>query len=222
MDVRPVLIAALVAALATPASAGVIRGTVRVATTIAASSGGGNPYPGRANAMAQAGGFARGQVEDAVVFVEKLPPGVDSTLAAAASRPRLVQKNQTFTPRVIAVAAGETVEFPNQDPIYHNVFSPSPVRRFDLGKYGRGKSRLVAFPRPGVVNVFCDIHSNMEAYVLVLPHRAFARPGENGRFQLPDLPPGRYVVSAWHPDFREQRREVRIPEEGDASVDLTF
>lgn len=222
MDVRLLFSALLLAALTLPAEAGVIRGTLRIHSAVPASGTGGNPYPGRANSLARAGGFSRGTLEDAVIFVEKLPAGVDSTISRGGRRPRLSQKDQTFTPRVIAVAAGETVDFPNMDPIYHNVFSPSPVRRFDLGKYPRGQSRAVTFPRPGLVNVFCDIHSNMEAYVLVLPHHAFTRPRDDGRFQLPALPPGGYVVRAWHPDFREQRREVRVPETGDATVDLSF
>ena len=221
MDARPLFLALLFSAAAVSAEAGVIRGTVRIHSVVPAAESGANGYPGRANSLAQTGSLSRGTVDDAVVFVEKLPAGVDSTLTRR-PRPKLSQKDQTFTPRVIAVAAGETVDFPNMDPIYHNVFSPSPVKRFDLGKYPRGQSRSVTFPRPGLVNVFCDIHSNMEAYVLVLPHHAYTRPDEDGRFQLPSLPPGSYVVRAWHPDFREQRREVRIPESGDVTVDLGF
>lgn len=222
MDVRHLFAAILIAALASPAAAGTIRGTVRIASPPPGGGIGGNPYPGRANSLAQAGAQNRGAAGDAVVFIEKLPSGADSALATAGPRPRLTQKDQAFSPRVIAIAAGETVDFPNLDPIYHNVFSPSPVKRFDLGKYPRGQSRAVTFPRPGLVNVFCDIHSNMEAYVLVLPHHAFARPDANGRFQLPELPPGAYVLRAWHPDFREQRREVTVPEDGAATVELTF
>jgi len=222
MDARPLFFTLLLMTAATAAEAGVIRGTLTIHSVVAAAEGGGNPYPGRANSLVRTGAELRGTVDDAVIFVEKLPPGVDSTLAQPHPRPRLSQKDQTFIPRVIAVAAGESVDFPNMDPIYHNVFSPSPVKRFDLGKYPRGQSRSVKFPRPGLVNVFCDIHSNMEAYVLVLPHHAYARPDEHGRFQLPALPAGAYVVRAWHPDFREQRREVRIPEGGDVTVDLGF
>jgi plastocyanin len=212
----------LAVALAAPAEAGIVRGTVRINSVAPASGPAGNPYPGRAGSMSRADGFTRGSIADAVVFIEQIPPAVDSALATTPERPRLAQKNQTFTPRVIAIAAGETVDFPNFDPIYHNVFSPSPVRRFDLGKYSRGQSRSVTFPRPGLVNVFCDIHSNMEAYVLVLANRAFARPDAEGRYKLPDLPPGTYVVRAWHPDFPERKREVLVPAEGEALLDLSF
>jgi len=166
---------------------------------------------------------ARGEVTDAVVYVEQIPEQVDSALAAAPGpRPQLAQKNEAFVPRVVAVAVGGSVDFPNLDPIYHNVFSLSTTRRFDLGKYPRGRSKAVVFDRLGLVNVYCDIHSEMEAFVLVLPHHAFAQPGADGAFALPALPPGRYWLHAWHPDLREIVRAVDIPEQGDASVELSF
>jgi hypothetical protein len=114
------------------------------------------------------------------------------------------------------------VDFPNLDPIYHNVFSLSPVRRFDLGKYPRGHSRQVTFPKPGLVNVYCDIHSDMEAFILVLPNHAFARPTRAGEFTLPDLPAGRYILKAWHPDLGERSETVEVPATGDVTADVEF
>jgi hypothetical protein len=212
----------LLLCVATPAGAGVITGTVRVPSPTAAGPQL-NPYPGRISSMPGAHGPKRGLVVDAVVFVERIPVGTDSLLAQQPRpRPRLAQKDQCFEPRVVAVALGGAVDFPNLDPIYHNVFSPSPVKRFDLGKYPKGQSRRVIFPRAGVVNVFCDIHSDMEAFVLVLPHHAYTQPDADGRYTLPDLPPGTYVLRAWHPDLREVRREVVVPETGELSLDLAF
>ena len=95
------------------------------------------------------------------------------------------QRNESFTPRVVAVTVGSEVEFPNDDPIYHNVFSLSRVRSFNLGRYPRGDTRRVRFDRPGVVKVFCEIHSHMSATVMVFNHPWFAVPGEDGRFELP-------------------------------------
>ena len=140
----------------------------------------------------------------------------------ADARPQLAQKNEAFVPRVVAVAVCSSVDFPNLDPIYHNVFSLSTTRRFDLGKYPRGHSKAVVFARAGLVNVYCDIHSEMEAFVLVLPHHAFSRPGADGSFELPGLPPGHYRLHAWHPDLPEIVRAVEIPEQGEASVELSF
>jgi hypothetical protein len=163
-----------------------------------------------------------GMPSDAVISIEHVPAGVDSALAPVPGTPRLAQKNQEFMPRVLPVAAGTTVEFPNLDPIFHNVFSVSPGKRFDLGKYPRGQSRRVRFDRPGLIQVYCDIHSNMAAYIVVLPNRAFTQPDESGRFELPALPAGDYVVSVWHPDFPRLRRTIHVPANGDLELNLDY
>jgi len=204
------------------AAAGTIRGQVRV------PSGGGdglsapNPYPGRASSMGKRPVSVRGSVIDAVVYVEAIAPSVDSTISEAGGAPAMEQKDQAFGPRVLAVPVGGTVAFPNRDPIFHSVFSVSPVKRFDLGKYGRGKSKSVKFTKAGVVNVYCDIHSDMAGFILVVPNHAFVQPDSDGRFALPVLPPGTYTVIAWHPDLKSVRRTVQIPESGDVTVDLNF
>ena len=213
--------------LGAPTRAGVLRGVLRVPGSTAASPQAMNAYPGHASAMPGMHAVAHGRVTDAVVYVEQIPAPVESTLVAARAvspgpRPQLAQKNEAFVPRVVAVAVGSSVDFPNLDPIYHNVFSLSATRRFDLGKYPRGHSKAVVFDRTGLVNVYCDIHSEMEAFVLVLPHHAFAQPAADGTFELPALPPGRYRLHAWHPDLPEIVRAVEIPEQGDASVELSF
>ena len=202
--------------------AGVIHGTLRVPTFVAAHATM-NPYPGRANSLPGHRSKAAGSVVDAVIHVDHVPAAAESVLARAArSRTQLAQSNQAFVPRVLVIGVGEQVDFPNQDPIYHNVFSLSPVRRFDLGKYPRGGSRRVQFPRPGLVNVYCDIHSDMEAFILVLPHHGFARPAASGVFQLPNLPAGQYTVRVWHPDFGERNQKVEVPETGMVAVDLNY
>jgi plastocyanin len=224
---KPVVVAILVALpgwLPGLAPAGVIRGVVRVPAERPPIARVANAYPGQAHSMPGMHEVARGEVGDAVVYVEKVPAFAESVLAAVARpAPRFAQKNQAFVPRVLVIAAGTVVEFPNQDPIYHNVFSLSPTKRFDLGKYRQGKSKPVRFERAGLVNVYCDIHSDMEGFILVLPNHAFARPDpERGAFAMPDLPPGTYVVKAWHPDLRELSRTVEVPAHGDVDVELVF
>jgi hypothetical protein len=221
MDVRATCLT-IVLFVAAPASAGVVRGVVHVPSVSSDAGAALNAYPGRASSLPGSHGPHRGLVTDAVVFVERLPAAADSLIPPPARRPRLAQKDQCFMPRVVPIAMGTTVDFPNLDPIYHNVFSPSPLKRFDLGKYPRGESRAVTFNRPAVVNVFCDIHSDMEAFVLVLPHHAFTQPDADGHYVLPALPPGRYVLRAWHPDLQEIRREIDVPEGDDLQVDLSF
>ncbi len=107
------------------------------------------------------------------------------------------QRNETFVPRLLAVTTGTAVDFPNSDLTYHNVFSLSRARRFDLGRYAAGKSKAVRFDRPGIVRVFCDIHSHMNAFILVFAHAFFTVTSADGDFQLPPVPPGTYSVAIW-------------------------
>jgi plastocyanin len=147
------------------------------------------------------------------VYVSAVPAGTPAP-ADSTGPHTLAQKDQRFAPRVLPITVGTTVDFPNFDPIFHNVFSVSPVRRFDLGKYAQGKSRRVEFDREGLVNVFCDIHSSMAAWILVLPHHVFAQPAADGTFRLPDLPPGHYRLMVWHPDLPTRQRDVDLPAAG--------
>jgi plastocyanin len=203
--------------------AGAIRGTIRIPAGSRTSAQVANAYPGRAGSLAQATPTIHGLPADAVVWLDRVPATVESTLAAARPQvPQMAQKGQAFVPRVLAVAAGASVEFPNLDPIFHNVFSVSPVKRFDLGKYPRGHSRRLVFAKPGLVQVYCDIHANMAGFILVLPNRAFTRPEASGAFELPDLPPGTYALSVWHPDLPEIHRSVVVPADGDAIVDVSY
>ena len=120
------------------------------------------------------------------------------------------QENEMFTPRVVAVPIGSTVEFPNGDPIYHNVFSLSRARTFNLGRYPQGQSRAVRFDRAGSVKVFCDIHSHMSATVMVFDHPWFTVPGVDGRFELPPVPSGRREITAWHERLGETTLTVQV------------
>jgi len=214
------LLAMLTAAC--PASGGTVRGTLRLPPVGHRDLAALVAYPGQANSLVGAHPVVRGTVSDAVVSFETLPASAESLLARSTAPLQLAQKDQAFTPRVLAVAAGTTVDFPNQDPIYHNVFSVSPVKRFDLGKYPRGHSKRVTFGKPGLVQVYCDIHTQMAAFVLVLPHHGFTRPDAEGRFQLPDVPAGRYLLRVWHPDLPELKRAVEVPDQGDVSVELEY
>ncbi|HEY7727874.1 MAG TPA: carboxypeptidase regulatory-like domain-containing protein [Candidatus Eisenbacteria bacterium] len=222
---RPALVLLLLsapAAVGASARAGVIRGSVQLPAVPPAPKRALQAYAGTAAALPQPRVPVRGAPEDAVIYIEVLPASVDSTLPASLTPPRLAQQEQSFVPRVVVVPAGGAVDFPNLDGIYHNVFSVSPIKRFDLGRYGRGKSKSVTFQKTGLVNVYCDIHANMEGFILVVPNRAFAQPDAAGRYALPELPPGRYTVLAWHPDLASIRREVTVPPDGDAVLDLSF
>lgn len=120
------------------------------------------------------------------------------------------QRNETFVPHLLAITAGTVVEFPNSDRIYHNVFSLSKTKRFDLGRYAVGHSKAVRFDRPGIVRVFCDIHSHMNAFILVFGHRFFAETDDDGRYAIEGVPPGTYTLSAWYEGAVRDQRPVTV------------
>ena len=120
------------------------------------------------------------------------------------------QRDENFIPRVVAVPVGSEVGFPNDDPIYHNVFSLSRPRSFNLGRYPRGHTRGVQFDRPGIVKVFCDIHSHMSATVMVFNHPWFTVAAEDGRFELPAVPAGEREVTAWHERLGDTTQRVIV------------
>ena len=206
-------------ALVAPACAGVVRGTVHV-PSMEQEAPSPSAYAGRASSLPTTTMTMHGAPGDAVVWLERVPASADT--ARAGPRPKLAQKDQCFQPRVLPIAVGTTVDFPNLDPIYHNVFSASPIKRFDLGKYPRGHSKSVTFDRAGLVNVYCDIHSHMEAFVLVLPTHVFTQADAEGAFSLPPVPPGNYTLHLWHPDLHEVKREVVVPADGDLALDLSW
>jgi len=155
-------------------------------------------------------GAERGSVADAVVYLEELDHRDESRLRAPYASTRLELRGQSLRPRILVVPVGSSVVFPNEDSVFHNVFSVSPAKRFDLGRYARGKSKRLTFDKPGLVNVYCKLHPDMAAYIVVVPNRAFTRPDSSGRFALPTVPRGRYALNVWHPDFPAIRREVTI------------
>lgn len=116
-------------------------------------------------------------------------------------QPETVTVNQMgtrFDPELVVIPAGSTVEFPNSDPIFHNVFSFSGTKSFDLGYYPKGKSKAVKFDRPGVVQVYCHIHSSMYAAVVVTNSEFYGKPASDGTFQWTNVPAGHYKMIAWH------------------------
>jgi len=110
----------------------------------------------------------------------------------------LVQKNKQFTPHVLAVTVGTAIEFPNQDPFFHNVFSIYHGKPFDLGLYESGKARTIVFSKPGVSYIFCNIHPQMSAVVLVMRTPYFAITGTDGSFQIRNIARGRYRLELWY------------------------
>ena len=156
---------------------------------------------------------------DVVVYFETAPQAAFEKGTTA--RLTMSQTNETFVPHVLAMRVGTVVDFPNNDTIFHNVFSLSKAKRFDLGRYAKGQSKSVLFDEPGIVRVFCEIHSHMNAFVLVFAHRFFAVTDDKGRYRIDDVPPGTYTLVAWYEGSVRQTRSVTVPEDG-GTIDADF
>jgi plastocyanin len=154
-----------------------------------------------------------------VVYLERAPRGAFGE--PDERRVRIDQRGERFVPHVVAVTVGSTVDFPNNDKTYHNVFSLSDVKSFDLGRYAAGQSKSVRFERPGIVRVFCDIHSHMSAFVLVFAHRFFSVTDAEGRFRIDNVPAGSYTLVLWNDAFGSESRLVAVGESADVEVNFT-
>jgi plastocyanin len=155
-----------------------------------------------------------------VVYLESAPRGAFEQ--AEPGRASMDQRNETFVPHVLAITTGTQVDFPNSDRIYHNVFSLSKTARFDLGRYAVGNSKSVRFDRPGIVRVFCDIHSHMNAFILVFSHRFFTLSDVEGRYRLDNVPVGTYNVIAWNEGTASDPRPVTVTDDSVAELDFTL
>jgi hypothetical protein len=149
---------------------------------------------------------------DAVVWLTPLQP---ETPVGPGPIARLLQKGKKFVPHVVAVTQGTEIEFPNQDLFFHNVFSIHQGKTFDLGLYESGAARKVKFSQPGVSYIFCNIHPQMSAVVVVLRTRHFAVTDPEGNFQISHVPPGRYKLVVWHelasdPELKSVQKEVDV------------
>ncbi len=151
---------------------------------------------------------------------------VGGKVAPAPVRARMLQKNKTFSPHVLTVPVGSTIDFPNADPIFHNAFSNFNGQIFDIGLYPPGKSRAVVFRRPGVVRVFCNIHPAMSAVIVVVDTPYFGVTDREGRYRIAAVPAGTYQLTVFHERATSEvlaraSRTVEVGEAG-AAVSLTL
>lgn len=181
----------------------------------ATPEGGGGEVAGRVTV--EKDGAPKKDRSGVVVYLE----GAAAGPAAPGPRAQIRQKDQQFTPGLTVVPRGTTVEFPNEDKIFHNVFSVSDVAKFDLGLYKSGESKAVTFKRAGTVDVYCNIHPNMVAKVKVVDSPHYAVTAADGSFTIEGVPAGTYGVVAWHPHGGEARGEVVVLAGQAASVALS-
>jgi plastocyanin len=188
----------------------------------------------RRNVTASAGMYQRGSAvelgadseRDALAFershVAVYLEGAPDSVVASIVKASIEQRDRRFVPDLVVIPAGSSVSFPNFDPIFHNVFSLSNAKSFDLGNYPQGQTRTITFSSPGVVAVYCHLHSNMAATVVVAPSRWAVRADGNGLFTLRDVPAGKYTVVAWHKAAGAFRKTVTIGEQSDVEIGFTL
>lgn len=158
------------------------------------------------------------EIAHVVVFLKDVPRHGD----LPSSHATIVQKDEAFVPRVVAITRGSTVDFPNADPFFHNVFSLSRGASFDLGRYPRGDTRSKRFSTAGLVKVYCHIHSHMTASIMVFDHPYFRIPSANGSVVIEDVPAGTYQLSAWHERIGESISTVRVEAGRTARVEFAL
>ncbi len=149
---------------------------------------------------------ADGESGPRVVYIERatVPPKEPPAPA------RAEQRDTQFSPRTLVVVQNQTVAFPNNDKFYHNVFSPTPGSEFDLGLYRGGASKTVQLHEPGEVDVYCNIHPNMELKILVLQNELYAQAAADGSYRIADVPPGSYTLVAWSPTHEPVKRTIQV------------
>ena len=180
---------------------------------LAAAAAGGATLAGSVTLVAA--GKPRQDASNTVVWIEGAPRAGSSR-----GKAEMQQASKRFQPHVLAVSKNATVEFPNSDPIYHNVFSVSGANRFDLGLYRSGASKAKKFEETGLVRVYCNIHPQMIGFVMVVDSDFVAVTGPDGAFHFDNVPPGSYVVKTWHEEGGESGQPVTVRAGGEVPLAL--
>ena len=208
---------ALLLATAISSHAGTITGVVHAeGKDTPAQDGAAGKYESRKYKFAERINYA--ELRDFVVYI-------DGPVAAKPAQPgvkMIAQKGITFIPRVTPVIVGTVIEWPNQDDIYHNVFSISDAKQFDLELYKSPEVKRVPFDKAGRVDVFCSIHTTMSCVILVLENPWFALSDSHGHYSITNIPPGTYKLKAWHERLPIVTKEVTVPASGDLKIDFTL
>jgi len=188
-----------------------------------------NAFAGRIKGTVEVQGLRT--PDNVVVYIAKMP---EKDFDLSKTRFVMDQRNLEFVPHILPVPVGASIAFPNHDQVAHNVFSMSRTKKFNLGSYKPGESKTVVFDKPGIVELRCDVHAEMAAYILVMENPYFAVTDKNGNFEIPDESylkqagmegvadpaPGKYVVKTWHEKLKSQKAAVVVPDKGDVTADF--
>lgn len=152
----------------------------------------------------------------ALVYVEKIAgrtftPGAEAVMD---------QLKLSFVPHVLPVLVGTKVAFPNSDEVRHNVFSPSPAKRFNLGTYPRGVTKSVVFDKPGLIELLCNVHAEMSGYIVVLETPYVAHVAADGTYVLKNVPPGPHDIAAWREELNGHRQQIAVRDGQTLKVDF--
>ncbi|HEY4000556.1 MAG TPA: methylamine utilization protein [Candidatus Xenobia bacterium] len=198
---------------ACPAMAGTITGTVNITTPIKTRPQG----PRHASYKSEAP--KSDETQNVVVYIVKVDP---KEFKIPSTHAQMAQVSKNFAPDVLPIVAGQTVDFPNQDAIFHDVYSESPGYEFEMTGYKGGASKSRSFDEPGIVELFCGIHSGMNAYIRVLQNPFFAKPGADHTYTISNVPPGHYILEAWHPRVEQKDITIDVPASGNVKADFTL
>ena len=206
------------------AEAGTITGLVQAQGKAEASQDGtSGKYDSRKYKFAERINYA--ELRDFVVYLDQTgaqkPAPPEKSVQVVTTR-KITQRGAQFTPHVLPIVVGTTVEWPNNDDIFHNVFSISDAKEFDLGLYKNPEVKRVTFDKPGRVDVFCSIHTSMNCILLVLETQHFASTDDKGRYWISHVPAGAYKLKAWHERLPSQSKEVIVPETGEVKINFVL
>jgi len=197
------------AAEAASSKTGSISGEVRITQKLTSQRMRFRLYPGFKPLPPPSGvGNLGDERRNVVIYLESAPS--TNGHSSVGKNPQIAQIGETFVPHVLPIVTGTTVDFPNEDPIFHNVFSLSGTKSFDLGRYPKGDSRSVTFDHAGIVPVFCHLHSNMSAVIMILDNPFFAVPDAAGNYRIENVPPGSYTLVGWHERSQRVRQRVNV------------
>ena len=197
-------------------ASGSVTGNVRLTTRVRGTPLPANAYQPRGVGRQAAGGVP--EIRNVVVYLR----GASARGPLPAATHQIRQEGEAFHPRVLAITRGSSVSFPNADPFFHNVFSLSSAATFNLGRFPQQQTRVREFTKPGLIKVYCQIHSHMSATILVLDHPYFVVPELDGAFTLDGVPTGRYTLVGWHERVGERTSPVEIAAGARVSVDLAL
>ena len=222
---KNIFLSAVLAAFAPAILAGDITGNVRAAPKAGVENmaAAGGAYDSKKYKFVPRVDYA--QMHDFVVFIEgKVGTNVSlATNLAAVTTSRVAQKSAQFSPHILPVMVGTTVEWPNNDDIFHNVVSWSEIKAFDLDLYkGNPPDKRVTFDQVGKVDVYCSIHASMNCIVLVLENPFFATTDAAGNYTIKNVPPGKYKLKAWHERLPADEQEIVVPASGETKADFTL